>query len=92
MERVNINTPVKIVNDVFGTVHSIDLKPGKIFQDGTCSARDLKQINVTFDNMNVGKCLTELKDLKSQICTISCVYVDHPQNKRFRGQSTRLDD
>ena len=69
MVRVNIDTPDKLVNGVIGTVHSIDLKVHAKIKDGQCTARDIRQVNVLFDDRNVGKSIQHRCD---RYCSKSC--------------------
>ena len=69
MVRVNIDTPDKLVNGVIGTVHSIDFKVGSTIKDGQCTARDIRQVNVLFDDRNVGKSVQHTCD---NYCSSTC--------------------
>ncbi|XP_063692079.1 uncharacterized protein LOC134824229 [Bolinopsis microptera] len=72
MVRVNIDTPDKIVNGVTGTVHSFQLQNGKTVKDGSCSARDIRHVNVMFDDVNVGRTIKHHCD---NFCANNCTKV-----------------
>ncbi|XP_063689165.1 uncharacterized protein LOC134822183 [Bolinopsis microptera] len=69
MVRVNIDTPDKVVNGVTGTVHSFQLQNGKSVKDGSCSARDIRHVNVMFDDVNVGRTIKHHCD---NFCANNC--------------------
>ncbi|XP_063678484.1 uncharacterized protein LOC134814319 [Bolinopsis microptera] len=84
MVRVNIDTLDKIVNGVTGTVHSIDLKPGKMIEAGTLIARDVRQINIVFDDVNVGRSIKHRCDKYcSKTCTKTGTVPIKPVEKEF---------